>query len=218
MNTGESAMARPVYKRKVKNYLLDVGLQLRYTATIVIVAIALTTILGIRIYQATRDTSKVILWTGLVDPATAQELQSQFAQSDRTVMLGIIGFGVILVLSIGGVGILLTHKVAGPLYKISSFFGRIRDNKLGPAPAKLRKGDELQNFYSSFREMHTAIRGRAEEDVRVLENALAALDGTTDMRSPTAQRALEDLRALHKRKEDSLEAPPIDRMTTSSQT
>ena len=60
---------------------------------------------------------------------------------------GIVGFGLILVLSIGGVGILLTHKVAGPLYKISSFFGRIRDNRLGPAPAKLRKGDELQNFY-----------------------------------------------------------------------
>src|SRR5436190_11177653 len=218
MNTGESAMARPAYKRKVKNYLLDVGLQLRYTATIVIVAIALTVVLGIRIYQATRDTSKVILWTGLVDPATAQELQSQFAQSDRTVLLGIIGFGVILVLSIGGVGILLTHKVAGPLYKISSFFGRIRDNRLGPAPAKLRKGDELQDFYSSFREMHQAIRGRVEDDVRALESALAALEGSPDMRSPTAQRALDDLRALHKRKEDSLEAPPIDRMTTSSQT
>jgi len=217
MNTGETAMSRPVYKRKVKNYLLDVGLQLRYTAAIVIVAVALTIVLGHRIYRATQDTSKVILWTGLVDPATSQELQSQFAQSDRTVLFGFIGFGVILVLSIGGVGILLTHKVAGPLYKISSFFGRIRDNKLGPAPAKLRKGDELQDFYLSFREMHTAIRGRTEEDVRVLENALAALEGAPDVRSPTVQRALEDLRQLHKRKEDSLEAPPIDRMTTSSQ-
>jgi hypothetical protein len=29
------------------------------------------------------------------------------------------------------------------------------------------------------------------------------------------QRALEELRALYKKKEDSLEAPPIDRMTTS---
>jgi hypothetical protein len=218
MNTGETAMARPVYKRKVKNYLLDVGLQLRYTATIVIVAIALTVVLGIRIYQATRDTSKVILWTGLVDPATANELQSQFAQSDRTVLLGIIGFGVILVLSIGAVGILLTHRVAGPLYKISSFFGRIRDNRLGPAPNKLRKGDELQNFYSSFRDMHHAIRGRVEEDVRVLENALAALEGSPEGKSATAQRAIDELRQLCKKKEDSLEAPPIDRMTTSSLT
>src|SRR5678816_1111385 len=209
MNTGETAMGRPAYKRKVKNYLLDVGLQLRYTATIVVIAVVLTAILGHRIYQATRDTSKVILWTGLVDPATAQELQSQFAQSDRTVLLGIIGFGVILVLSISGVGILLTHKVAGPLYKISSFFGRIRDNRLGPAPAKLRKGDELQDFYLSFRDMHQAVRGRVEDDVRVLEGALAAIDAAPEGKSPALQRALDDLRGMQKRKEDSLEAPPI---------
>jgi hypothetical protein len=216
MNTGETAMGRPAYKRKVKNYLLDVGLQLRYTATIVIVAVVLTIFLGIRIYQATRDTSKVILWTGLVDPATAQELQSQFSQSDRTVLLGIIGFGVILVLSISGVGILLTHKVAGPLYKISSFFGRIRDNRLGPAPNKLRKGDELQDFYLSFREMHQAIRGRVEDDVRVLESALSAIEATAEGKAASVQHALDELRQLRKRKEDSLEAPPIDRMTSSN--
>jgi hypothetical protein len=215
MNTSETAMPRPVYKRKVKNYLIDVGLQLRYTATIVIVAVVLTIILGFRIYQATQDTSKVILWTGLVDPATAQELQTQFAQSDRTVVWGIIGFGIILVLSIGGVGILLTHKVAGPLYKISSFFGRIRDNRLGPAPAKLRKGDELQNFYLSFRDMHQAIRGRVEDDVRVLEGALTAIEATPEGRAQSLQHALDELRQLRKRKEDSLEAPPIDRLTTS---
>ena len=215
MNSSETAMPRPVYKRKVKNYLIDVGLQLRYTATIVIVAVVLTVILGFRIYQATQDTSKVILWTGLVDPATAQELQTQFAQSDRTVVWGIIGFGIILVLSIGGVGILLTHKVAGPLYKISSFFGRIRDNRLGPAPAKLRKGDELQNFYLSFRDMHQAIRGRVEDDVRVLEAALTAIEATPEGRAPSLQNALDELRQLRKRKEDSLEAPPIDRLTTS---
>jgi len=217
MNTSETAMPRPVYKRKVKNYLIDVGLQLRYTAAIVVVAVVLTAFLGWRIYQATQDTSKVILWTGLVDPSVAQELQSQFAESDRKVMMFLILLGVVLVLSISGLGILLTHKVAGPLFKISSFFGRIRDNRLGPAPAKLRKGDELQNFYSSFREMHQAIRGRTEEDVRVLENALATLEAGGETRSPPTQRAIEDLRQLCKRKEDSLEAPPIDRLTTSSQ-
>jgi len=218
MNTSETAMPRPVYKRKVKNYLIDVGLQLRYTLAIVAVAVVLTAVLGYRIYAATQDTSKVILWTGLVDQSVAQELQTQFAQSDRTVMFGIIGFGLVLVLSISGVGILLTHKVAGPLYKISSFFGRIRDNRLGPAPNKLRKGDELQNFYLSFREMHQAIRARVEEDVRVMDGALTSIEATPEGKSPAMQRAIEELRQLCKRKEDSLEAPPIDRMTTSSGT
>jgi hypothetical protein len=214
MNTGE--MARPQYKRKVRNYLLDVGLQLRYTATIVVVAIFLTAGLGYKMYQATRDISKVILWTGLVDPASAQELQAQFSNSDKVVLWGIIGFGIVLVLSITAVGILITHKVAGPLYKISSFFGRIRDNRLGPAPNKLRKGDELQNFYLSFREMHQAIRARVEEDVRVMDGALTSIEATPEGKSPAMQRAIEELRQLCKRKEDSLEAPPIDRMTTSN--
>jgi hypothetical protein len=212
MNTGEAAAARPAYKRKVKNYLLDVGLQLRYTATIVLVALVLTVILGAKMYIATRDTSKVILWTGLVDQETAAALEGQFANSDKVVLWGIIGFGIVLMVSISAVGILITHKVAGPLYKISSFFGRIRDNKLGTTPAKLRKGDELQGFYLSFREMHQALRGRTEDEVRVLSNALAALEAG----GAGTQRALEELRQLRQRKEDSLEAPAESGLTTSS--
>src|SRR3954467_3288339 len=169
MNSTDTASpTRPTYKRKVRNYLLDVGLQLRYTATIVIVAVFLTAGLGFKMYQATRDVSKVILWTSLVDPSSAEELQAQFSNSDRVVLWGIIGFGVVLVLSISAVGILITHKVAGPLYKMATFFGRIRDNRLGTTPNSLRKGDELQDFYLSFRDMHQSIRERTEEDVRVI--------------------------------------------------
>ncbi len=169
MTTSEAAGARPpVYKRKMRNYLLDAGLQLRYTATIVVVAIFLTAGLGFKMYQATREISRIILYTGLADPATAQELQGQFANSDRIVLWGIIGFGIVLVLSISAVGILITHKVVGPLYKISSLFGRVRDNRMNPAPSGLRKGDELQDFYTSFREMHEAVRERVITDVQVV--------------------------------------------------
>jgi len=209
-STDAAAASRPVYKRKVRNYLLDVGLQLRYTATIVVVAIFLTAGLGFKMYQATRDVSKVILWTSLVDPASASELQSQFENSDKVVLWGIVGFGVVLVLSIGAVGILITHKVAGPLYKIASIFGRVRDNRLGPAPANLRKGDELQEFYGAFKEMHVSLRARAEDDVRVLGNVVSALEAASDARSPALARALEELRDLRKRKEESLEKPVDD--------
>jgi hypothetical protein len=206
MNSSDAAPApRPVYKRKVRNYLLDVGLQLRYTATIVVVAIFLTAGLGFKMYQATRDVSKVILWTSLVDPSSADELQKQFANSDRVVLWGIVGFGVVLILSISAVGILITHKVAGPLHKIASFYGRVRDNRLAPVPANLRKGDELQEFYSAFREMHQSLRGRAEDDVRVLANAMAVLETSPEPRSPSLAKALDELRDLRKRKEESLE-------------
>ena len=64
--------------------------------------------------------------------------------------------------------------------------------------------------------MHQAVRARVEDDVRVLEGALTAIEATPEGKSPAMQRALDELRQLRKRKEDSLEAPPIDRMTTSS--
>jgi hypothetical protein len=208
MTIGEATAGRPAYKRKVRNYLLDAGLQLRYTATIVVVAIFLTAGLGFKMYQATREISKIILYTGLADPTTAQELQTQFANSDRVVLWGIVGFGLVLVLSISAVGILITHKVVGPLYKISSLFGRVRDNHLGAAPAGLRKGDELQEFYSSFREMHQAIRDRTVDDVRVLGSIVSVMETSVEARAPSVQRALDEIRQLRKRKEESLEAPP----------
>src|SRR5215471_9312195 len=202
MNSNEAAPTRPPYKRKVRNYLLDVGLQLRYTATIVIVAVFLTAGLGFKMYQATRDVSKVILWTSLVDPASADELQAQFLNSDRVVLWGIIGFGVVLVLSISAVGILITHKVVGPLYKISSLMGRVRDNRMNKAPAGLRKGDELQDFYSNFREMHEAVRERVIEDVKVMGSAVAAIETSGAAGTPAVQRALDELRQLKKRKDE----------------
>src|ERR1041384_2664689 len=138
----------------MRNYLLDVGLQVRYTMTIVIVAVFLTAGLGYKMYQATRDISKVIELSGMADPTVANELRGQFAASDRWVLWGIVGFGVLLVISISAVGILITHKVAGPLFKIAAQFGHVRENRLAPVPATLRKGDELQEFYGAFREMH----------------------------------------------------------------
>jgi hypothetical protein len=193
------------YRRRMRNYLLDVGLQLRYTMTIVIVAVFLTAGLGYKMYQATRDISKVIELSGMADPSVADELQGQFAASDRWVLWGIVGFGVVLVISIGAVGILITHKVAGPLFKISSFFARIRDNRIGPLPASLRKGDELQEFYASFLDMHQALRLRTEEEARTLGEIVSSLETGG---AAGAQKALEELRQIRRRKDESLEGTP----------
>jgi len=195
------------YKRKLRNYLLDVGLQIRYTAFIVAIAIFLTAVLGYKIYEATRDTSRVISITGLsglVDPAMMQELEAQFRANDRVVLFGIVGFGVLLVFSIFGAGVWITHKVAGPLYSIAQICKRVRDNKLAPSLRQLRKGDELQDFYGSFREMYEALRVRVSNDVQVLGNTITALEALSP-KPPQLQELLTELRELRKQKEQSLD-------------
>lgn len=206
MSTSSETVATPAsdgprYKRRLRNYLIDAGLQVRYTGFIIAVAIVLTAALGWKIFDAVRETSKIISMTGLVDPATAGELQEQFSQADRIVIWGIVGFGIVLVLSIAGAGIWITHKVAGPLYNIARVFGRIRDNHLAPPLRALRKGDELQDFYSAFREMHEALRLRASADAQLLADAIAALEAGGGQASA---ETLERLRRTKQDKETSL--------------
>jgi hypothetical protein len=203
--SGDPPGTPPRHKRKLRNYLLDAGLQVRYTAFIIAVAVFLTAVLGYKIYEATRDTSKVIFMTGLVDPAITGELQAQFRANDRIVLFGIVGFGVLLVLSIFAAGIWITHKVAGPLFSISVICGRVRDNKLSPSMRQLRRGDELQEFYSSFREMYEALRTRVSADVQALGSAITVMEASSP-KTPQLQEALTELKELRRQKEASLES------------
>lgn len=209
MSTSETPVSgtspSPRYRRKLRNYLIDVGLQIRYTAFIIVIAVLLTTVLGYQIIEAVKDTSKIIQITGLVDPADASELQQQFNANDRRVLLTIIGFGVLLVISTAAAGIWITHKVAGPLYSIEGICARVRDNKLHPSLRnQLRKGDELKDFYATFREMYEALRTRADRDLTVLNQAIAQLEKAGATTGPAAE-ALETLRRLRTEKATSLE-------------
>ena len=97
--------------------------------------------------------------------------------------------------------------MAGPLYSISRVCERIRDNKLTPSMRQLRKGDELQEFYGSFREMYEALRARAGNDVTVLAAAIAQLEAQNP-KTPQVTAVLTELRELRQQKERSLEDAP----------
>ena len=71
----------------------------------------------------------------------------------------------------------MTHKVAGPLFKVSMYFDRMADGKLGNV-TPLRRGDMLQDFYAAFREMHDAVRDRLVDDGHQMEAAVAELTAT----------------------------------------
>jgi hypothetical protein len=206
MTNQTESSERPAFphKRKWRNYLLDVGLQLRYTAFIILVAVFLTGILGYKVYQATQESSRIVLMTVQADPSTGAELMSQFQANDRIVLFGMAGFGIVLVLSIAAVGIWMTHKVAGPLHNIGMTCSNIRDDRLPPVLRQLRKGDELQTFYSQFGEMYAALRTRVLADIALLENAIATLEKQS-ARSAEVDQLLAELRALRQRKQNSIE-------------
>jgi hypothetical protein len=184
------------YKRSMRNYLLDTRYQLRFTAVIVIIAAVLTGGLGYLVMHYVHEASRVIDVRLMGDPndVDAQVLAAQFARGDRILLAILIAFGFVLSMVLAAYGIVLTHKVAGPLFKMTSYLDRIRDGKLGVI-YNLRKGDQLVSFFQHFKGAHDALRQRTEEDIALLEKAIATL--------PPGALA-DELRAAKARKEDSL--------------
>jgi nitrogen fixation/metabolism regulation signal transduction histidine kinase len=86
----------------------------------------------------------------------------------------LIGFGLLLSVLLTIYGIVLTHKVAGPLFKVTLYLDKIRDGKLGQV-YNLRKGDELVEFFGHFKAAHDALRKQEEGDIELLGRAAEKL-------------------------------------------
>jgi methyl-accepting chemotaxis protein len=102
------------------------------------------------------------------------QVADDMAAGDRALVYKMIGVGLGLVIILSAYLVIMTHKVAGPLYKISMYFDRMAEGRLGKVTA-LRRGDMLQDFYGNFREMHDSVRTRLQSDLITMESAAAAL-------------------------------------------
>jgi hypothetical protein len=164
-------------RRQLKNYLIDRGLQLRYIVFVLIVSTVIAGTLGYLLHRQEKHATELIMTTlaDEYDPALVEWVGQTKRGEDRSQLLIMIAIGIGLAVVLGGYLLVTTHKVAGPLYKISLYFDRMTDGKL-PKVYDLRKGDQLQSFFHRFKEMDEALRRRAEVEVALYERLLAAAE------------------------------------------
>jgi hypothetical protein len=108
--------------------------------------------------------------------ATALREQSASLTTNEHVMLiTLVGALSLLVVLIGIAGIFVTHKVAGPIFKMKRQIRDVGEGRL-KIPGKLRKGDELVEFFETFETMVVNLRRRQEEEIEKLEKAITTLE------------------------------------------
>jgi nitrogen fixation/metabolism regulation signal transduction histidine kinase len=93
-------------------------------------------------------------------------------RQQKVMAWSLIGGLSILVLVMGIVGIFVTHKIAGPIYKMKLLLGQVGNGKLN-FRGGLRKGDELQSFFDSFQAMVDKLKARQTEEIERLDAAIA---------------------------------------------
>ena len=202
-----AASPKPQYKRSVKNYLIDSRFQLKYTGMILGLAIVISSILGVflwetsgevvqesqRVVEQSKKVSDVVKMSIKDDPVYGDnpELASAFnsaaAEQDNkimaqqaalvrqqhTMLYTLVGGLAVMVFFLGVLGIFITHKVAGPIYKMKLLLKQVADGKM-KVQARLRKGDELQDFFDVFAHMVDSLRERQMREVDELGRAIEA--------------------------------------------
>jgi hypothetical protein len=165
------------HKRRISNYMLDRSLQLRYILLVTILSGLIAGSLGFLIYEqkaASVDSIDRAIAALTADDGFRNDTVAELRSEDRMVIYEMVGVGLGLVVILSAYLLIMTHKVAGPLYKVSVYFDRMAEGTLGNVTA-LRRGDMLQDFFGNFREMHDAVRTRLQGDATTMETATAAL-------------------------------------------
>jgi methyl-accepting chemotaxis protein len=194
-----------IHRRQLRNYLLNRNYQLKHALIPVIISALLVAGLGYFWYDQMRVASRSVEVKALatMPEDVVKEIRDDMASQDRQRLLILLGFGLVFALVVAGYGIVLTHKVAGPLFKIGRYMSAISEGKLGVVN-DLRRGDHLQDFFEEFKQMHSALRARAEQDLKVIDETLSALERSGQGTEP--DQSLGGLREIRARLAEGLKS------------
>ena len=193
----------PPPKRRLRNYLLDTKFQLKYTLMVVLVTVVVAGILGYLAYRYSEGQTESLTLTMAtqpdLDPAAMAEIE-EFAQAeDRKVLLSIVTGILILALVLGFTGIIVTHKVVGPAYKMKRLLREVADGHLR-IQGRLRKGDELQDLFIAFENMVTQLRARQADEIKELEASIERAK-----KAGASEEIVRDLTAFRDRMQKALD-------------
>jgi nitrogen fixation/metabolism regulation signal transduction histidine kinase len=95
-------------------------------------------------------------------------------------------------------GIFVTHKIAGPIFKMKQLLGQVGAGKLN-FKGGLRKGDELVHFFEAFQHMVEQLRDRQMDEIKALDAAMAEAQaqGASEEALAKIKTLREDMQRAH---------------------
>lgn len=187
----------PAPKIGRRTYLIDRGFQLKYTLLLAAVGAVTAGVFGGMMYLAHAEAAHALRAASL-----SPELKLHLAEVDATLVWLIVGAAFLMAAALALYGIVLTHRVAGPVYVITQYV-RVLASGHFPKLRPLRRSDELRAFFDRFQEAVEALRGRHHEELGQLEAALSRLEPAAA--TPEVREAVEILRVLKEGKTAALE-------------
>jgi methyl-accepting chemotaxis protein len=191
--------------RKIRNYLLEPKFQLKYTSMVVGVTVVVAAVLGYKAYTYSTGQTQLVNIERMehrgadIDERFIADLENYARAEDRKVLLGVLGGIAVLALALAMTGIVVTHRLVGPAYRLKQLIAAIGAGRLR-VQGSLRKHDELQDVFEAFQHMVEKLRSDREQELRELDDALAQARG-----AGASEDVLEALRGVRERIRSSLD-------------
>ncbi len=126
----------------------------------------------------------------VTDQKVAEQRQ-ELVQKQHTMFVALVSGLSLMVVLIGLLGIYFTHKVAGPIYKMTMLLRQVSEGSLA-FEGRLRRGDELQGFFQTFLHMVESLKTQKQREYdrlgAAIEKAKAAGTGEEALREIVAVR------------------------------
>lgn len=149
--------------------IVDRAFQFKYTGIIVAVAAVISSVLGYLLLQSYLEMNE-IADIAAISPEAAAKLNRD--DMNRVFQLT-IAFLVLEVVVLGAMGLIITHRVVGPV----AVLHRHLDTMLGgkyPSTRPLRQGDEFHAAFDTFQDLVEYLKKRDLDEVETLKAAIAA--------------------------------------------
>lgn len=89
------------------------------------------------------------------------------------------------------ISIFLSHKIAGPIFKLKKFFEKLKDGNLSES-LKFRKADHFQEVAALYNEMTQGLRGLLEKDREKVAQAISSVEKALERTTGDGRKHLED--------------------------
>ncbi|HTN84709.1 MAG TPA: HAMP domain-containing protein [Sorangium sp.] len=130
------------------------------------------------------------------------------AHNQQMLLRLIVALLSLLVLGVGVAGIVFTHKIAGPIFKMKRLLRQVGEGKL-VVRERLRKGDELQHFFEAFEKMVEDLRARQQSKIAKMDVVLEKLESDARAQNGSAEidpEGLAQLKRLRSEMQEQLDA------------
>lgn len=183
-------------KQPRRVYLVDRAFQVKYTLLLMAAGLAAALVLGLWVWQAHLHVAEI----ASLDP----RLRPLVEAGDRQLLVVFLGMAVLMAAALGLLGILVTHRVAGPVHVMGHYMSVLAQGRF-PAMRTLRRRDELKGFFRVFLEAVSRLKQREAAHAAMLQEAVEKMRHAAG-KAPELEPAIAALEAAARERRQALAA------------